>query len=70
LFEQTVSPNSQSALGGGHLIPILALPFVTLSDFPPTQRFGLVVLAGCIIDILANRFILPLLGGARLKKRV
>jgi len=36
-------------------------PFVTLSDFPPTQRFGLVVLAGCTIDILANRFILPLL---------
>src|SRR6266702_7086123 len=40
-----------------------------LSDFPPTQRFGLVVLAGCIIDILANLFVLPLLGGARLKKR-
>jgi predicted RND superfamily exporter protein len=35
-----------------------------LSDFPPTQRFGLVVLAGCIIDILANLFVLPLLGGA------
>jgi hypothetical protein len=46
----------------------LALPFVTLSDFPPTQRF--VVLGGCIIDILANLFVLPLLGGARLKKRV
>jgi uncharacterized protein len=41
-----------------------------LSDFPPTQRFGLVVLAGCIIDILANLFVLPLLGGAPLKKRV
>jgi len=41
-----------------------------LSDFPPTQRFGLVVLAGCIIDILANLFVLPLLGGASLKKRV
>jgi uncharacterized protein len=41
-----------------------------LSDFPPTQRFGLVVLAGCIIDIIANLFILPLLGGAPLKKRV
>jgi uncharacterized protein len=41
-----------------------------LSDFPPTQRFGLVVLAGCIIDILANLFVLPLLGGAGLKKRV
>jgi len=40
-----------------------------LSDFPPTQRFGLVVLAGCIIDILANLFVLPLLGGAPLKKR-
>ena len=40
-----------------------------LSDFPPTQRFGLVVLAGCIVDILANLFVLPLLGGAGLKKR-
>lgn len=35
-----------------------------LSDFPPTQRFGLVVLAGCIVDILANLFVLPLLAGA------
>ena len=33
-----------------------------LSDFPPTQRFGLVVLAGTIIDILSNLFVLPLLG--------
>ena len=41
-----------------------------LSDFPPTQRFGLVVLAGCIIDIVANLFALALLGGAPLKKRV
>ncbi|PYI76863.1 MAG: hypothetical protein DMF01_02895 [Verrucomicrobia bacterium] len=40
-----------------------------LSDFPPTQRFGLVVLAGCVIDILANLFVLPLLGGTQLKKR-
>jgi len=39
-----------------------------LSDFPPTQRFGLVVLAGCVIDILANLLVLPLLGGARLIK--
>jgi predicted RND superfamily exporter protein len=39
-----------------------------LSDFPPTQRFGLVVLAGTVIDILANLFVLPLLGGAELKK--
>jgi predicted RND superfamily exporter protein len=35
-----------------------------LSSFPPTQRFGLVVVAGTVIDILANLFLLPLLGGA------
>src|SRR5438105_1149438 len=40
-----------------------------LSDFPPTQRFGLVVLAGCIIDILANLFVLPLLGGGQWKRK-
>src|SRR5438477_6623701 len=40
-----------------------------LSDFPPTQRFGLVVLAGCIIDILANLLVLPLLGGAQWKRK-
>ena len=39
-----------------------------LSDFPPTQRFGLVVLAGTIIDILANLFVLPLFGGAQRRK--
>src|SRR5258705_13629715 len=40
-----------------------------LSNFPPTQRFGLLVLAGLIIDILANLFVLPLLGGAQWKKK-
>src|SRR6184192_628518 len=40
-----------------------------LSDFPPTQRFGIVVLGGLIIDILANLFVLPLLGGAQWKKK-
>lgn len=39
-----------------------------LSDFPPTQRFGLVVLAGCGIDIFANLFVLPLLGGGEVKR--
>ncbi len=37
------------------------------SDFPPTQRFGLVVMAGTVIDILANLFVLPMLGGATRK---
>jgi predicted RND superfamily exporter protein len=36
-----------------------------LSGFPPTQRFGLVVVAGTIIDILVNLFLLPFLGGAK-----
>jgi len=40
-----------------------------LSNFPPTQRFGVVVLAGLIVDILANLFVLPLLAGATLKKK-
>jgi predicted RND superfamily exporter protein len=40
-----------------------------LSDFPPTQRFGLVVVFGTIIDILANLFVLPFLGGASRAKR-
>ncbi|HSU85310.1 MAG TPA: MMPL family transporter [Chthoniobacterales bacterium] len=40
-----------------------------LSDFPPTQRFGLVVLAGLTIDILANLFVLPLLAGAEWNRR-
>src|SRR5438093_1796728 len=52
------------------LIIAAGFAIFVLSDFPPTQRFGLVVLAGCIIDILANLFVLPLLGGAPLKKLV
>ena len=39
-----------------------------LSNFPPTQRFGMVVLAGLVVDILANLFVLPLLGGATWKR--
>lgn len=40
-----------------------------LSDFPPTQRFGLVIVTGTIIDILANLFVLPLLAGAEWKAK-
>ena len=39
------------------------------SNFPPTQRFGLVVVAGTVVDILVNLFLLPLLGGAEWKRR-
>ena len=41
-----------------------------LSSFPPTQRFGLVVVSGTVIDILANLFLLPLLAGSEWKKAV
>lgn len=40
-----------------------------LSDFPPTQRLGLVVLAGLIVDIAANLFLLPLIGGFQRRSR-
>lgn len=40
-----------------------------LSSFPPTQRFGLVVVAGTILDILANLFMLPLLGGSEWRNK-
>ena len=45
---------------------IIAVGFAifALSNFPPTQRFGLVVVAGTVVDILANLFLLPLLAGA------
>lgn len=38
------------------------------SGFPPTQRFGLVVVAGTVVDILANLFVLPIFGGAEWKR--
>jgi len=41
-----------------------------LSSFPPTQRFGLVVLAGTVIDILANLFVLPVFAGADFGQRL
>jgi uncharacterized protein len=48
---------SDAIIGAGFAI-------FALSNFPPTQRFGLVVVSGTVIDILANLFLLPLLGGA------
>ncbi|MGC1987128.1 MAG: hypothetical protein WA690_00005, partial [Candidatus Acidiferrales bacterium] len=39
-----------------------------LSSFPPTQRFGLVVLAGTVVDIMSNLFVLPVLAGAEFGK--
>jgi uncharacterized protein len=38
-----------------------------VSSFPPTQRFGLVVVCGTIVNIGANLFLLPLLAGASWK---
>jgi uncharacterized protein len=40
-----------------------------LSSFPPTQRLGLVVLAGLLVDVASNLFVLPLLGGAEWKRK-
>jgi hypothetical protein len=40
-----------------------------LSNFSLTQRFGLIVLAATVIDLLCNLFVLPLLGGAERKRQ-
>jgi predicted RND superfamily exporter protein len=40
-----------------------------LSDFPSTQRFGVVVLLGTIIDVVGSLVVLPLLGGAEWSRR-
>lgn len=39
-----------------------------LLSFSPTQRFGLVVSAGTVIDILASRFALAVLAGDEVGK--
>jgi predicted RND superfamily exporter protein len=46
---------SDAILGAG-------VALFALSNFPPGQRFGLVVVSGTVIDILilANLFLLPL----------
>jgi hypothetical protein len=63
---QFISPLLERAdlLPGMSVLIIFAAGFAlfALSAFPPTQRVGLVV------DILANLFGLPLLGGAQWKK--
>jgi predicted RND superfamily exporter protein len=41
-----------------------------LSDFPPTQRFGMAVVFGTVIAALAALFVFPLVGGWREKKQV
>jgi predicted exporter len=67
-IQQTIK-NERGIVYSGVIIAAGFAIFV-LSNFPPTQRFGLLVLAGCIINIVANLFVLPLLGGAPLKKRI
>src|ERR1041384_799787 len=66
-----VAAREEQWLGIVYSDVIFAVGFAifVLSDFPPTQRFGLVILAGCVVDILANLFVLPLLGGAAWKRR-
>jgi predicted RND superfamily exporter protein len=39
-----------------------------LSSFPPTRRFGLAVLLGAVVDVLACLIVLPFLAGAPLGK--
>ena len=38
-----------------------------LSSFPPTRRFGMAVVGGALLDVVACLFVLPLLAGAPLR---
>ncbi len=71
-WEAWVSGRKEQWRGIVYSDVIIAAGFAifALSGFPPTQRFGLVVVAGTLIDILANLFLLPLLGGAEWKARL
>jgi len=53
------------AVTGSAIIIATGFAIFTLSNFPPTQRFGLVVILGTLIDIMATLLVLPLLSGAR-----
>ena len=50
------------AVIGSATIIATGFAIFTLSNFPPTQRFGLVVVFGTMIDIAATLLVLPLLG--------
>lgn len=55
------------AVAGSATIIATGFAIFTLSDFPPTQRFGAVVIFGTLIDIMATLLVLPLLSGSRWK---
>ena len=56
------------AVTGSATIIATGFAIFTLSNFPPTQRFGLVVIFGTLIDIMATLLVLPLLSGTRWKR--
>jgi predicted RND superfamily exporter protein len=68
-WEAWVAGRSEQWRGIVYSDVIIAAGFAifALSGFPPTQRFGLVVVAGTVIDILANLFLLPLLAGVPIR---
>lgn len=55
------------AVLGSATIIATGFAIFTLSNFPPTQRFGIVVIFGTVIDIMATLLVLPLLSGAKWK---
>ncbi len=58
------------AVLGSAAIIATGFAIFTLSSFPPTQRFGVVVVFGTLIDITATLLVLPLLAGANWKNVV
>ena len=64
------APGTMAGIVFSDVIIAAGFAIFALSNFPPTQRFGIVVVAGTVIDILANLFLLPLLGGAEWKSKL
>jgi len=52
---------------GSCAIVAVGFAIFALSDFPPTQRFGMAVVFGTVVAALAALFVFPLLGGWREK---
>jgi hypothetical protein len=61
----TIRDEQWQAATGSATIIATGFAIFTLSNFPPTQPFKLVVMFATLIDIMTTLLVLPLLSGAR-----
>jgi predicted RND superfamily exporter protein len=68
VWNQARSWQWKAILGNG-LIVCVGFGIFSLSTFPPTQRFGLSVVFGTLIDVITTLIVFPFLAGAPMKIR-